>query len=91
MRSGRWNATWPFATLTADANSLTVRSPVAGPTDLIVRRNQLAEVRTIRRFWSKGLAFKTSDCTSDSSVFWTAPFKHDYVVRSLKRLGWPLR
>jgi hypothetical protein len=83
-RLGLFNATWPFARLTADANAL--RLSVLGAPFKFTRESVL-ELSAMRGFFSRGLQIKHAESAYPKwIIFWC--FNLDKLMAGLRRLGW---
>ena len=79
-----FNATWPFARLTADANTLRL-SVLGAP--LKFTRESVLELSAMRGFFSRGLQIKHAESAYPKRIiFWC--FNLDKLMAGLRRLGW---
>jgi hypothetical protein len=83
-RLGLFNATWPFARLTADTNAL--RLSVLGAPFKFTRESVI-ELTAMRGFFSRGLQIKHVESAYPKRIiFWC--FNLDALTAGLRRLGW---
>jgi hypothetical protein len=83
-RLGLFNATWPFARLTADANTLRL-SVLGAP--LKFTPESVLELSAMRGFFSRGLQIKHAESAYPKRIiFWS--FNLDALTAGLRRLGW---
>jgi hypothetical protein len=83
-RLGLFNATWPFARLTADANTLRL-SVLGAP--LTFTRESVIELTAMRGFFSRGLQIKHAESAYPKRIiFWC--FNLEALTAGLGRLGW---
>jgi hypothetical protein len=83
-RLGLFNATWPLARLTADANALRL-SVLGAP--LKFTRESVLELSAMRGFFSRGLQIKHAESAYPKRIiFWC--FNLDALTAGLRRLGW---
>jgi hypothetical protein len=83
-RLGQFNATWPFARLTADTKTLRL-SVLGAP--LNFTRESVLELSAMRGYISRGLRIRHADkAYPERIIFWC--FDLDALTAALRRLGW---
>jgi hypothetical protein len=83
-RVGRWNATYPVVTLSADPEW----AHLSGLVPVWISRAEVVSVRPIRSALGQGIRFDTADGVLDGVIFWT--FDGPGVLQGFARLGWPV-
>lgn len=83
-RVGRWNATFPLATLTAD--QAYIRIEIALMPTVWIPRDAVLMTHRVRTAGGSGVRFDTHDGQFDGVIFWT--FQARRLLRKLDQLGW---
>ena len=84
QRQGWLRASWPFATLTVDANWVSVEGPLGS---VWIERTKVLTVRPIGGLLSAGMFFESADGAYDGLIFRSA---NSAPWLALSNFGWPV-